>query len=143
MIIMFSLILLPALQIFQRSITLRDMDGVISNTYMFSVILAIILIGLAVLFSSLVKYNLANPKSDRTKRKTLFWATGSTVPVIYYLFLRFFVVPKISVGPALDEFLLHSAIAPIVGFATYVVLGVVISKIFRTKKIGNWFNKAA
>jgi hypothetical protein len=51
------------------------------------------------------------------------------------------VLPNIKAGPAMNKFSLHSGLSPVVAFAVFVILGIVVSKIFKRKKVGNWFNK--
>ena len=55
----------------QKKMNLKDIDGLITNTYMFAIIAAVVMLGLAVLVASMIKYQAgANPK-DRMKRKSL------------------------------------------------------------------------
>ena len=63
------------------------------------------------------------------------------MPVIFYIYNLFLVIPNIKKGPALEKFFTTSAITPVISLVTFIVLGVILSKIFKTKKIGNWFNK--
>ena len=129
------------LLIVQKKMGLKGIDGLVTNTYMFAVVTAIVMLGLAILVASMIQYQSgANPK-DRIKRKTWFWILGILTPVIFYVYNLTMVMPNIKAGPAMNKFFTHSALSPVVAFAIFVILGVVISKIFKRKKVGNWFNK--
>ena len=133
-----TILLLTAIQ---KKLSLRDIDGLITNTYVLAVVVAVITIGIAVLISSQISFERgANPKDPR-KRKITFWILAVLTPVIFYIYNLFLVIPNIKKGPALDKFFTTSAITPVISLVTFIVLGVILSKIFKTKKIGNWFNK--
>lgn len=125
----------------QNRMNLRDMDGLITNTYMFAVMTAIVMIGIAILVASMIQFQSgANPK-DRMKRKIWFWILAVLTPVIFFLYNLFLVLPNIKAGPAMKKFSLHNGLSPVVAFVLFVVFGIVISKLFKRKKVGNWFNK--
>ncbi len=129
------------LLIVQKKMGLKGIDGLVTNTYMFAVVTAIVMLGLAILVASMIQYQSgANPK-DRIKRKTWFWILGILTPIIFYVYNLTMVMPNIKAGPAMKKFSTHGALSPVVAFAIFVILGVVISKIFKRKKVGNWFNK--
>ena len=125
----------------QKKMNLRDIDGLITNTYMFAVISAIVMLAIAILVASMIQFQSgANPK-DRMKRKIWFWTLAILTPVIFYTYNLTLVMPNIKAGPAQNKFFMHSALSPVVAFAVFVIFGIVVSKIFKRKKVGNWFNK--
>lgn len=125
----------------QKKMNLRDIDGLITNTYMFAVITAIVMIGIAILVASMIQFQSgANPK-DRMKRKMWFWILAVLTPVIFFVYNLFLVLPNIKAGPAMNKFSLHSGLSPVIAFVLFVVFGIVVSKLFKRKKVGNWFNK--
>ena len=129
------------LLIVQKKMNLRDIDGLVTNTYMFAVISAIVMLAIAILVASMIQFQSgANPK-DRMKRKIWFWTLAILTPVIFYTYNLTLVMPNIKAGPAQNKFFMHSALSPVVAFAVFVIFGIVVSKIFKRKKVGNWFNK--
>ena len=125
----------------QQKMNLRDIDGLITNTYMFAVMTAIFMIGIAILVASMIQFQSgANPK-DRMKRKIWFWILAVLTPVIFFLYNLFLVLPNIKAGPAMNKFSLHNGLSPVIAFVLFVVFGIVVSKLFKRKKVGNWFNK--
>lgn len=133
---------LTILLLAQKKLNLRDIDGLVVNTYMVSIFSAIIILVLAILVASMIQYQSgANPK-DKMKRKLWFWIFAVLSPISVFTYNFIFVLPNIKAGPAMNKFSLHNGISPIVAFVIYLVFGIVISKIFKRKKIGNWFNKS-
>ena len=129
------------LLIVPKKMNLRDIDGLITNTYMFAVVAAIVMLGLAILVANSVK-NQPGPKPrDAAKRKLWFWILGIITPIIFYAYNLILVMPNIKAGPAMNKFAMHSALSPVVSIVIYIALGVTISKIFKRKKVGSWFNK--
>lgn len=125
----------------QQKMNLRDIDGLITNTYVFAVITAVIMIGLAILVASMIQYQSgANPK-DKMKRKMWFWILAILTPLIFFIYNLFLVLPNIKAGPAMNKFSLHSGLSPVIAFVVFVILGIVVSKLFKRKKVGNWFNR--
>lgn len=125
----------------QKKMSLRNIDGLITNTYMFAVILGIVMLAVAILVASMIQFQSgANPK-DRMKRKIWFWVLAILSPVIFYIYNLTLVMPNIKAGPAQNKFFMHSALSPVVAFAIFVLFGIVVSKMFKRKKVGNWFNK--
>jgi hypothetical protein len=41
----------------------------------------------------------------------------------------------------MNKFFMHSALSPVVSFVLFLILGITISKLFKRKKVGTWFNK--
>ena len=125
----------------QRKTSLKGIDGLITNTYMFAVITAIVMIGIAILVATSVKNQPGPNPRDAAKRKLWFWILGILTPIIFYAYNLTLVMPNIKAGPAMNKFFMHSALSPVVSIVIYIVLGVTISKIFKRKKVGTWFNK--
>ena len=70
----------------QKKLSLRDIDGLITNTYMLAVVVAIVTLALAILISSQISFERgANPKDPR-KRKITFWILAVLTPVIFYIY---------------------------------------------------------
>ena len=126
----------------QKKLNLRDIDGLITNTYMFAILSAIVMLGLAILIASMIKFQSGSNPKDRMKRKVWFWIIGVSTPVLFYVYNLVLVIPTIKAGPAMNKFMMHSALSPVISFIVYLILGITVSKIFKRKKIGNWFNKA-
>jgi preprotein translocase subunit SecY len=107
------------------------------STYILSVIFAAAVLLIVALISNSIKYEGgANPK-DPIKRKMWFWIFAIVNSFIFYAVAAFALAPsKKSDLQAWNDSL---PIATIVGFVVYIVLGFVLSKVFKNGKLGNWF----
>lgn len=107
------------------------------NTYILSIIFAAVVLLIAALISNAVKYEGgANPK-DPGKRKMWFWVFAIINPVLFYVIAAFVMVP--SSKKESTQWLDALPVATIIGFVVFIVLGFVMSKIFKNGKLGNWF----
>lgn len=107
------------------------------STYIIAVVFAAAVLLIAALISIGIKFEGgANPK-DPGKRKMWFWIFGVLNPIIFYSIAAFVMVP--SNRRAQQEWLDSLPIAVGVGIVVYIVLGFILSKIFKNGKIGNWF----
>jgi len=127
------------LNLLQQKLSLRDVDGLITNTYMLAVVTALVTLGIAILISNSIAYELSEKPKDPRKRKIIFWVIAIVTPILFYVYNLFLVIPNIKKGPALDKFFMTSAISPVVSLVTFILVGFILSKIFKSKKIGTWF----
>jgi len=130
---------LTILILLQRKLSLRDVDGLITNTYMLAIVTALVTLGIAILISNSIAYELSEKPKDPRKRKIIFWVIAIVTPILFYVYNLFLVIPNIKKGPALDKFFMTSAISPVVSLVTFILVGFILSKIFKSKKIGTWF----
>lgn len=120
------------------------------------VLAALVFILLAILVANMIKFDPgANPK-DKQKRRLWFWILGVLATVVAFVVIYFAFPPITSIevfsnmrGVTQDDikdfkvnyhnYMLWSGIATAGTFVLYVLMGLVLSKLFKTKKIGNWF----
>lgn len=107
------------------------------STYILSIIFAAVVLLIAAVISTAIKFEGgANPK-DPGKRKMWFWIFAILNPVIFYVVAAFVMAP--SNRRELEQWNDSLPIAACVGFLVYIVLGFILSKVFKNGKIGNWF----
>jgi archaellum biogenesis protein FlaJ (TadC family) len=94
---------------------------------------------LAALVSSIIQYEGGSHPKDKRKRKTWFWILGILVPVVVFLVGFLFVRSGIKVPTMRDKYTVALSIATGASFVLYILLGFIMSKIFRNGKIGHWF----
>jgi len=110
------------------------------SSYITSIIAAGLFILIAALISNAIKFEGgANPK-DPGKRKMWFWIMAILNPVLFYLLSAFVLAPNPENDQMVyDDYMASLPIAAGIGFVVYIVLGFVLSKVFKNGKLGNWF----
>ena len=110
------------------------------TSYIISLIVAAAMILLAALISNAIKFEGgANPK-DPGKRKMWFWVMAIINPLVYFVIASFVLAPKADVDQIdYDDYMAIVPIATAVGSVVYIIIGFVLSKMFKHGKLGNWF----
>lgn len=110
------------------------------NSYIIAVIAAGLFILIAALVSNAIKFEGGANPQDPKKRKIWFWIFAILTPVVFFLLCAFVLAPKADDDQMVyDDYMKALPIAAGVSFVVYVVLGLVLSKMFKTGKLGNWF----
>ena len=107
------------------------------STYILSVIFAAVVLLLAALISNMIQFEGGSNPKDPGKRKMWFWIFAVLNPVIFYIIAAFVMVPSNKKQSV--EWNDSLPIAVGIGFVVYIVLGFVLSKVFKNGKLGNWF----
>ena len=109
------------------------------TAYVIAIVVSLALLLIAALIASIIKFEPgANPK-DKKKRRIWFWLLAILNPIITFCVGFFAIAPGIKVPTLHSKFMLALGIGTAIGFVLYVVLGFVMSKIFKNGKIGHWF----
>jgi len=94
---------------------------------------------IAALISNAIKFEGgANPK-DPGKRKMWFWLMGIIGTIASLLFGFFFYYYPENNSYAKGQLITAIGIGTGICFVVYIVLGFILSKIFKNGKLGNWF----
>ena len=110
------------------------------TSYIISVIVAGAMILFAAIISSAITFEGGTNPKDPGKRKMWFWIFAIINPILFFLLARFALAPKASDDQMVyDNYMKILPIATAVGFVVYVVIGFVLSKMFKNGKIGHWF----
>jgi sulfoxide reductase heme-binding subunit YedZ len=110
------------------------------NSYIVSIISTGLFILIAALISSAIKYEGGANPQDPKKRKIWFWVMAILNPAAFFLLSAFVLAPNPEDDQMVyDEFMAALPIAAGVGLVVYIVLGFVLSKVFKNGKLGNWF----
>lgn len=124
------------------------------NMFVVAIVCALGFLLLAMLVASLIKFEPGSNPKDPQKRKLWFWILGVLATILAFVLL-FFVIPvpveavdwdqivDVSAKRRYENLMAHytmmAGIATGACFVVYILLGFILSKIFKNKKIGNWF----
>lgn len=94
---------------------------------------------ISILIANMIKYQGGSHPKDKRKRRIWFWIMG-VLSVITTLCIGFFVILPDIISPALHlKATMAISIGAGAGFVLYIILGLILSKIFRNSKLGHWF----
>ena len=110
------------------------------NSYITSIIAAGLFILIAALISNMIQFEGGSNPKDPGKRKMWFWIMAILNPVLFYVLSAFVLAPNPENDQMVyDDYMASLPIAAGIGFVEYLVLGFVLSKVFKNGKLGNWF----
>ena len=110
------------------------------TSYIISIIVAGAMILVASIISSAIKFEGGTNPQDPSKRKMWFWILAIINPILFFLLARFIMAPKANDDQMVyDNYIKILPLATAVGFVSYVIVGFVLSKMFKNGKVGNWF----
>lgn len=110
------------------------------TSYIISIIVAAAMILMAAFISSAIKFEGGSNPSDPKKRKIWFWIMAILNPIVYFLLGILALAPIADDDQMVyDDYMAIIPIATVVGFLAYIIIGFVLSKIFKNGKLGHWF----
>ena len=109
-----------------------------TTAYVISGITALILLILAALIAMAINYEGGSRPRDAVKRRTWFWIIAALNPAVIFLLGYYVFKPDANIM-IMKRYVNALSIATAVGFLLYIVMGFVLSKIYKNGKIGHWF----
>ncbi|MBB5395076.1 hypothetical protein [Mucilaginibacter sp. AK015] len=108
------------------------------TAYVISGITTLVLLLVAAVIATTINFERGSRPKDAAKRKTWFWVIGALNPALIFLLGYFIFKPDANVM-IVKRFIHSLSIGAACGFAGYLLLGFVLSKIYKNGKIGHWF----
>jgi preprotein translocase subunit SecG len=122
-----------------NSVGLKEVPALITTTYIFAIIFLAVFLLLAIVVSNMISFEGgANPK-DAGKRRRWFWIFAILGPISFYLYNFLMIIPSVRSGPAMNKFSMHVPIATGIVLVSYIIIGFILAKTQKRKKLGNWF----
>jgi len=118
--------------------TPRQLDALSIQTFIFAVIVGVVFLLLAVLIAKAIPFEGGSDPQDPRKRRLWFRILLFVSFVVVFLYNMFFVAPTVAANLQ-SKFMTINIIASVIDVLVYFVLGFILSKIFSTGKLGNWF----
>jgi len=108
------------------------------EAYIISLGTAIIFLLIAALIANTIKYEGGSNPTDPKRRKTWFWLLAVLNPVVIFLLGYYVFMPDENIM-VVNKYVAALSIGTAIGFVVYIILGFILSKMFRNGKVGNWF----
>ena len=109
-----------------------------TTAYIISIVIALIILLFSVLIATSIKFQGGSNPKDPQKRKMWFWILAILNPAIIFL-LGFFVFKPDANILIVNNYTSALSIGTGIGFILYILMGFVLSKIFKNGKLGHWF----
>jgi len=106
--------------------------------YIIAGIISLSMLLLAAIIANAIKFEGGSRPKDPKKRKIWFWVLAFVTPAMIFLPGYFVFKPDANIM-IVNNYITALGIGTIAGFFLYLILGVVLSKIFKNGKIGHWF----
>jgi len=124
---------------FEKTYSLKNIDGLIANTYVLAIVIALIFIGISMIVANLIAYQGGVRPRDPSIRRTWFFVLSALMLVGFFLFHYLFAFSLVKGAPAQSKYLINICIATGVNLLVYIALGVLLSKFFKNSKFGTIF----
>jgi hypothetical protein len=121
--------------------TLKQVQALIGETYMYAVIIAVAAVVLAFIIAQLIKWGGGKRDTSHIKRRVWFIIVGIMAPVAFFLYNALYVGSFITKAPLQAKFSTANILAALTLLGVYVVLGIVTMLILRRSKWGSILGK--
>lgn len=109
-----------------------------TTAYIVSIITALVFLLLSAFIATAIKFQGGSNPKDPQKRKMWFWVLAILNPAVIFLLGYFVFKPDANIL-IVNKYITALSIGTGIGFVLYIVIGFVLSKIFRNGKLGHWF----
>jgi len=109
-----------------------------TTAYVISGIIALVLLLLATLISTAINFETGSRPKDPGRRRAWFWTIAALNPAITFLLGYYIFKPTANIM-IVKRYVHALSMGTLIGFVLYIVLGFVLSKIFKNGKISHWF----
>ena len=109
------------------------------SAYIMAIVIALVFLLIAAVISNSIDFDGGPNPTDPGKRKMWFWIFAVLCPLVIFLIGFLVVRPGIKVPSVRGDYTTALIIGSGVALILYVILGFILSKVFKHRKIGNWF----
>jgi multisubunit Na+/H+ antiporter MnhB subunit len=121
---------------------IKQLNALVSETYMYAIIIAIVALVLAFIIAKLIKYQGGKNPSDHVTRRIWFMVLGLVTPIAFFLYNALYVSSYIIKAPLQAKFSTANIIATLVVLGIYVVIGIISMMIMRSTQWGSILGKS-
>lgn len=124
---------------YENSYTLRTLGGLITNTYILAIIIAIVFVGISILIANMIAYEGGKNPRDSVKRRTLFFILGVIAAIAFFSWNYLYISSKIKGVPAQSKFMIHNGVSTGIVLVAFILIGLLLSKLLKKGKYGTIF----
>jgi hypothetical protein len=121
--------------------TLKQVQALIGETYMYAVIIGIAAVVLAFIIANFVKYQGGKNATDHITRRIWFIVIGLITPIAFFLYNALYVSNYITKAPLKAQFSTANILATFSVLGVYIVIGIITMLILRKSKWGSILGK--
>lgn len=121
--------------------TLKQIQALIGETYMYAVIFALVALLLAFFIANLIKFGGKN-STDHIKRRVWYIIVGVLSPILFFLYNTLHVSNFITKAPLEAQFTTANILATLLILGAYLALGILSMLIMRRSKWGSILGKS-
>ena len=122
--------------------TLNHLGALIGQTYIYSIILSVVALGVAFLAANLIKFQGGKNSLDHVKRRTWFIVLGIIFTFSFYLYNALFVSDYVAKASLQAKFSNANILATLVLVCVYIVIGLLTMSLDRSSKWGSILGKS-
>lgn len=119
--------------------TVRQLDALISETYVIAIIILLLFLSIAMLIANSIAYEGGKNPKDPAQRRTWFIVLGLIAPTVFFLFNYLYVKTTIENVALQAKFSHTNVIATVIIFLFYFIIGFLLSKVLKNSKFGTIF----
>ena len=122
--------------------TLKQVQALIGDTYMYAAIIAIVALALAFIIANLIKYSGGRNATDHIKRRVWYIIIGVIAPIVFFLYNALYVSEYITKAPLKAQFSTANIVATLEVLGIYVAVGILTMLLMRSTKWGSILGKS-
>ncbi|MDR1720776.1 MAG: hypothetical protein LBR67_11790 [Dysgonamonadaceae bacterium] len=122
--------------------SLKQVEALIGETYMYALIIGIIAVVLAFIIANLVKYQGGKNPTDHITRRIWYIVIGIIAPIAFFLYNSLYVSNYITKAPLQAKFSSANLFASLAVLGVFVVLGILTMLFMRRSKWGSILGKS-
>jgi Na+-driven multidrug efflux pump len=117
--------------------TLKAVNALIAETYVYAVLIAIIALAVAYLIARLITWKGGKNDNSHLVRRIWYIIIGLFAPIFFFLYNTLVVSDKITKAPLFAKFSVANIYATLAILVIYILLGIITMMIFRRSKWGS------
>jgi ABC-type tungstate transport system substrate-binding protein len=121
---------------------IKQLDALVSQTYMLGIIAAIIALVLAFIIAYIIKFQGGKGSRDHIIRRNWYIAIGLVATIGFFLYNFLYVSTQIAKAPLQAKFSTANIIATLALLGIYIVVGILTMLVMRNTKWGSILGKS-